>query len=53
MFVIGMAYVFGHFSVHIYSSPDREEFVQGLEAEYKEVELRPSSIKEIFCLSPS
>ncbi len=37
MFVIGMVYVFGHCVLDLYGSPDRDEFIGGLEAECRQV----------------
>ncbi|KAI0407028.1 cytochrome P450 [Xylaria palmicola] len=37
MFVIGMAYVFAHCVEDIYGSPNHKEFIQGMEAECKQV----------------
>jgi cytochrome P450 len=37
MFVIGMVYVFGHCVLDLYDSPDRADFLDGLEAECRQV----------------
>jgi cytochrome P450 len=37
MFVIGMAYVFGHCVLDLYGSADRDDFIGGLEAECRQV----------------
>lgn len=44
MFVIGMAYVFAHCVLDVYGSPDRDEFVNGMEAECREVSSEYSNL---------
>jgi hypothetical protein len=37
MFVIEMVYVFRHMVLSLYGSPEREEYLDGLEAEFSQM----------------